>query len=366
MPTYEYRCKGCGRELEAVQSFSDPSLTVCPHCGGPLRKVFGSIGITFKGDGFYKNDSRSSSKKSSASKSNGDSSSSSGDHSHSHATQPLTPSTPPRRRRPPELVGLVQSSLSVGSPGRRAARATDRARGRRRVSAVGPLPSSMTSRRSRSTRRTATSAPSPSATSAAAAARSSPGTAQARLPPHRIPYRATCGRCELGVLVIAVRRRPCRRTRTRANRRGRPARRSHLGQTRHVLRRTRGPPRVVRRSIRRRDAIGARRRGPQARAPRPRRRHDGRRPRAALLDPCRVALVHVDGMRGHQHDRPSRGRARGRAGDPLRGGRADHRLRRRARRRGRCRAGHQEMVFAFFEGNIARAGRLFEAIPSLP
>ena len=60
MPTYEYRCKGCGRELEVVQSFSDASLTVCPHCGGPLRKVFGSIGITFKGDGFYKNDSRSS------------------------------------------------------------------------------------------------------------------------------------------------------------------------------------------------------------------------------------------------------------------------------------------------------------------
>src|SRR4249919_572042 len=85
MPTYEYRCKGCGRELEAVQSFSDASLTVCPHCGGPLRKVFGSIGITFKGDGFYKNDSRSGSKKSS---SNGDSksssTSSSGDHSHSH------------------------------------------------------------------------------------------------------------------------------------------------------------------------------------------------------------------------------------------------------------------------------------------
>ena len=65
MPTYEYRCKGCGRELEVVQSFSDASLTVCPHCGGPLRKVFGSIGITFKGDGFYKNDNRSNGKRSS-------------------------------------------------------------------------------------------------------------------------------------------------------------------------------------------------------------------------------------------------------------------------------------------------------------
>ncbi len=86
MPTYEYRCKGCGRELEVVQSFDEPSLTVCPHCSGPLRKVFGSIGITFKGDGFYKTDSRSGSKKSSSSSSsNGDSGTSNGDHGHSHS-----------------------------------------------------------------------------------------------------------------------------------------------------------------------------------------------------------------------------------------------------------------------------------------
>lgn len=61
MPTYEYTCKSCGERTEAVQSFSDPSLTVCPNCGGVLRKVFGNIGIAFKGSGFYKNDSRSSS-----------------------------------------------------------------------------------------------------------------------------------------------------------------------------------------------------------------------------------------------------------------------------------------------------------------
>ena len=104
MPTYEYRCKGCGRELEVVQSFDEPSLTVCPHCSGPLRKVFGSIGITFKGDGFYKTDNRSSGKKSSSSNGDaGSSSSSSGDshsdggHGHSHGdgghTHP-SPSTP--------------------------------------------------------------------------------------------------------------------------------------------------------------------------------------------------------------------------------------------------------------------------------
>jgi putative FmdB family regulatory protein len=59
MPTYEYACRNCGSHLEVVQSFSDDPLTECPHCSGPLRKVFGSIGITFKGSGFYKTDSRS-------------------------------------------------------------------------------------------------------------------------------------------------------------------------------------------------------------------------------------------------------------------------------------------------------------------
>ncbi len=58
MPTYEYACKSCGEHLEVVQSFQDDSLTTCPACGGPLRKVFGNIGIAFKGSGFYKNDSR--------------------------------------------------------------------------------------------------------------------------------------------------------------------------------------------------------------------------------------------------------------------------------------------------------------------
>ena len=58
MPTYEYRCKACGHELEVVQSFTDDSLTSCDECGGALRKVFGNVGIAFKGSGFYKNDSR--------------------------------------------------------------------------------------------------------------------------------------------------------------------------------------------------------------------------------------------------------------------------------------------------------------------
>jgi putative FmdB family regulatory protein len=69
MPTYEYRCRECGEHLEVVQSFSDDPLTECPRCSGPLRKVFNSVGISFKGSGFYKNDSRSKSTSSSSSSS---------------------------------------------------------------------------------------------------------------------------------------------------------------------------------------------------------------------------------------------------------------------------------------------------------
>ena len=59
MPTYEYACKACGEHLEVAQSFKDDALSECPACGGPLRKVFGNIGVTFKGSGFYRTDSRS-------------------------------------------------------------------------------------------------------------------------------------------------------------------------------------------------------------------------------------------------------------------------------------------------------------------
>ncbi|MCL5948768.1 MAG: FmdB family transcriptional regulator [Actinobacteria bacterium] len=65
MPTYEYTCKKCGEHLEIVQSFKDDPLSTCPSCGGSLRKVFGSIGIVFKGSGFYKTDNRASKAKSS-------------------------------------------------------------------------------------------------------------------------------------------------------------------------------------------------------------------------------------------------------------------------------------------------------------
>jgi putative FmdB family regulatory protein len=61
VPTYPYACTACDHRFEQVQAFSDPSLTECPVCGGRLRKVFSSVGIVFKGSGFYRNDARAGS-----------------------------------------------------------------------------------------------------------------------------------------------------------------------------------------------------------------------------------------------------------------------------------------------------------------
>ena len=76
MPTYAYACKNCGHRFDAVQSFSEPTLSECPECGGVLRKEYGSIGVTFNGSGFYRTDSRSTSSPASSGESSGSSTSS--------------------------------------------------------------------------------------------------------------------------------------------------------------------------------------------------------------------------------------------------------------------------------------------------
>jgi putative FmdB family regulatory protein len=53
MPLYEYECDACGRRFERIQKFSDPPISVCPTCGGAVRKLFSSPAIQFKGSGFY-------------------------------------------------------------------------------------------------------------------------------------------------------------------------------------------------------------------------------------------------------------------------------------------------------------------------
>jgi len=65
VPTYSYACTECGNRFDAVQAFSDAALTDCPKCEGRLRKLFGNVGVVFKGSGFYRNDSREAAKSSS-------------------------------------------------------------------------------------------------------------------------------------------------------------------------------------------------------------------------------------------------------------------------------------------------------------
>ena len=90
MPLYDYRCERCDTQFEVRQSFSDDTLTVCPSDGGPaacsapgegpVKKVFTGVGISFKGDGFYKNDfgaNANGRRKEREAKSSGDSSDSS-------------------------------------------------------------------------------------------------------------------------------------------------------------------------------------------------------------------------------------------------------------------------------------------------
>ncbi|MBL6279016.1 FmdB family transcriptional regulator [Micromonospora fiedleri] len=91
MPTYQYACTACGHQLEAVQSFSDEPLTECPACEGRLRKMFNSVGIVFKGSGFYRTDSRSSGSESTSSSTTSKSSGS--DSSSSGTSTPSTPSS---------------------------------------------------------------------------------------------------------------------------------------------------------------------------------------------------------------------------------------------------------------------------------
>jgi len=74
VPTYAYACTTCEHRFEVQQSFTDAALTECPECQGRLRKLFNSVGIVFKGSGFYRTDSRNGSKSESAPAAKSDSS----------------------------------------------------------------------------------------------------------------------------------------------------------------------------------------------------------------------------------------------------------------------------------------------------
>ena len=106
MPTYSYACTECDHRFDAVQPFSDDSLTVCPECEGRLRKVFSAVGVVFKGGGFYRTDSRSGSSSSvSAAGGSGGSGDSAGSGSSSSSSESSGGST------------TTKTSTSAGSSG---------------------------------------------------------------------------------------------------------------------------------------------------------------------------------------------------------------------------------------------------------
>ncbi len=112
MPTYEYRCKDCGHEFETQQAFTDDPLTECPTCSGALKKKFGSVGISFKGSGFYKNDSRGSSSSASSGATASSATSTSESSSDSSTTAAAAPAPAPSAPAPAAAPAKPASSTT--------------------------------------------------------------------------------------------------------------------------------------------------------------------------------------------------------------------------------------------------------------
>jgi putative FmdB family regulatory protein len=94
VPTYSYACTDCANRFDAVQAFSDDALTTCPKCSGRLRKLFGKVGVVFKGSGFYRTDSRESAKSSGNGSAKSSESASSSSEKSSEASSRSTSSVP--------------------------------------------------------------------------------------------------------------------------------------------------------------------------------------------------------------------------------------------------------------------------------
>jgi putative FmdB family regulatory protein len=118
VPTYSYRCANCDYAFDQYQAFTDGSLTVCPNCGqSQLRKVFNSIGVSFTGSGFYRNDSRAETSKASSGSS---SESASATKSEAPATksEPTGSKSETKAPKPPApKTGTVSSNSSSGPAG---------------------------------------------------------------------------------------------------------------------------------------------------------------------------------------------------------------------------------------------------------
>ncbi|SFP21641.1 putative regulatory protein, FmdB family [Geodermatophilus dictyosporus] len=112
MPTYQYACTNAEgkHEFEVVQSFTDAPVAECPTCGAPVRKVYGSVGVVFKGSGFYRTDSRA---KASSSESSGSSSSTSS--SESSSSESSSSTAAPKKEAASTPSSSPSSSSSGGS-----------------------------------------------------------------------------------------------------------------------------------------------------------------------------------------------------------------------------------------------------------
>jgi putative FmdB family regulatory protein len=89
MPLYEYECTNCHRRTEKIQKFSDPEITICPHCSGHLERVLSAPAVSFKGGGWYADGYGNAKPKSS------DSGSSTGTNSSSSDSAPAAPASAP-------------------------------------------------------------------------------------------------------------------------------------------------------------------------------------------------------------------------------------------------------------------------------
>ncbi|MET0854481.1 MAG: FmdB family zinc ribbon protein [Microterricola sp.] len=119
MPTYSYRCTECDNAFDIHQAFTDDSLSVCDICGGKLRKVFNSIGVTFNGSGFYRTDSRSGGSSLPAAPGSGASSGSSGSGSGSSGSSGSSDSgkaSPASTSSSASVSGASTASKSGASP----------------------------------------------------------------------------------------------------------------------------------------------------------------------------------------------------------------------------------------------------------
>jgi putative FmdB family regulatory protein len=117
VPTYSYRCTECDRAFDIVQAFIDDTLTVCPTCGGKLRKVFSPVGVSFNGSGFYRTDSRAGEKTGSGSTTGATNDGASGSTSTESSSTTSSPTTAKLSTGKEATKPAASSTGSSGSPG---------------------------------------------------------------------------------------------------------------------------------------------------------------------------------------------------------------------------------------------------------